>query len=285
MTPCSFARRESLVLALAACAAWVLGAGGARADTIGAASSAFDLDVAVTVTPTLLPAYSINTGPLNFVSAAGPAGAAFSPIPGPTLVFPPFVVSTSLMNSTATTSFVPLGAGRAYGRASLGDLSIGIPLLFNLSTSLMEATADVSDNGLGAITYAGKTSLGGSLSVLGIGLGQLPLYPAANTTLFSSGGVTVVLNKYAVTLPPTPSETHEAIEITLTNAPYLDLLGGGVINGTIDICEAQAALLLAPPVVPAAPAVPEPASVLLLSFGLTGLALAPALRKKSPQRH
>jgi hypothetical protein len=92
----------------------------------------------------------------------------------------PFVTINAL-DANVTTTFVPLGAGSATASASVGGLSINIPLIVTFSATLIESTATsghtVFVGGFGT-SRTSTTTLGGvSLTVLGFNVGAIMLNP------------------------------------------------------------------------------------------------------------
>jgi hypothetical protein len=88
------------------------GVGRARGGVIAAGASAFNLDINLTITQSPFRPRTIGIGPVNFVAASGPAGAASRSVIK--LSIPPFF-SVDHLTSTGNTTFVPLGPGNATG--------------------------------------------------------------------------------------------------------------------------------------------------------------------------
>jgi hypothetical protein len=144
-------------------------------------------------------------------------------------------------------------------------MSFSIPLLrTSFSSTLIGATADSIELPSGAVTRSETATITqAQLKIFGLTIPLLPtLKPAPNTTVYSAGGVTVVLNDTRP-VPPFPDEFVEAVDISFVGASFL----GFTVNGSIVIAEAETSLVLAPP----PPAVPEPASIVLLGTGAAGL--------------
>ena len=235
----------------------------AQAGVIAASASGYPLDINLTVTTPLGGTIPFTTGGPIFVAAtSGPAGTASNGALSYSLPFG--VLSVSALSANATTSFVPSGFGSANADSSIGSMSFSIPLVgISFNSTFLGATAESFDtaSSLGRVETATITEA--TLSIFGIPIPIVPsINPPPNTTVFSSGGVTVVLNDVAP-IPPFPDEFVEAVDISFLGASYL----GFTVNGSITIAEAQTALVLVPPPAP----VPEPCSFILFGAGCAAL--------------